>query len=482
MNREQVAPQPFLIHGEWTHGEAEPFESVNPATGAVNALIASASAADVDRAVQSAKAAQAQPEWRQMLPHKRAAILRAIADLIEAEAEDLARQQMRENGKLWKECLEQAAGGAAAYRYFASICETMPSEVAPARGQHLAMVVYEPFGVVAAITPWNSPLTLESQKVAAALAAGNAVVLKPSEFTPTTGLRVAALALKAGLPPGLFNVVTGEAQTGAALVAHPDVRMISFTGGTATGKAIAREAANRVATVALELGGKSPHIVFGDADLDKALAGVLHGVFSSSGQSCIAGTRLFVQRSVYDSFVPRLVETARRLRLGPPDDPMSEVAPLSSFIHQRKVAAMVEMACADGATVLCGGRMPADALAAGAYYPPTILGGVRNSDRICQQEVFGPVLCVMPFDSESDLIAQANESAFGLACGIWTRDFAKAWRIGRTVEAGTVWINTYKNLSVSVPFGGFKESGSGREKGFFGIRTYQEAKTVMVGL
>jgi acyl-CoA reductase-like NAD-dependent aldehyde dehydrogenase len=238
-----------------------------------------------------------------------------------------------------------------------------------------------------------------------------------------------------------------------------------------------------MAAVALELGGKSPHIVFADADLDKALQGVLHGVFSSTGQSCIAGTRLFVERGIHDAFVDRLVEAAKALRVGPPDDPQSQVAPLSSFVHRDKVESMVTMAREDGAEILVGGSRPTDPkLANGAYYLPTIIGGVSNSARICKQEVFGPVLCVLPFDGESDLVEQANDTVFGLAAGVWTRDFPKAWRVARAIEAGTVWINTYKTLSVSVPFGGFKESGSGREKGFFGIRTYQEAKTVMVGL
>lgn len=476
--------QPFLIGGAWTQGEGTPFDSVNPATGDINGKIAGAGAADVDRAVRTAKAAQADPAWRDMLPHRRAAILRRIADRIEADADSLARRQMRENGKRLAECREQAAGAAAAYRYFAGLCEVMPSEVAPSRGPHLSMVVYEPYGVVAAITPWNSPLTLEAQKVAAALAAGNAVVLKPSEFTPTPALRVAELALEAGLPPGILNVVTGlGGETGAALVAHPDVRLISFTGGTATGKAIAREAAGRMAAVALELGGKSPHIVCADADLDKALDGVLHGMFTSSGQSCIAGSRLFVERAIFDGFVARLVTRTRALKVGAPDAPDTDVAPLSSFVHRDKVASMVEMARADGARVLAGGTRPDDAaLANGAYFLPTILGGLDNTARICQLEVFGPVLCVLPFDDEADLVAQANGTAFGLAAGIWTGSMPKAWRLARALEAGTVWINTYKELSVSVPFGGVKESGSGREKGFWGLRTYQEPKTVMWGL
>lgn len=476
--------QPFLIGSTWTQGQGTPFESINPATGESNGLFGNATAADVDHAVKRAKAAQAEPAWRRLHAHQRAALLRRIGDAIEADAENLAQLQMRQNGKLLKECREQAAGGAAAYRYFAAICETMPGEVAPSRGEHLALVTYEPYGVVAAITPWNSPLTLESQKVAAAIAAGNAVVLKPSEFTPSIALRVGELALEAGLPPGILNVVTGlGAETGGALVAHPDVRMISFTGGTATGKAIARAAAGRMVATALELGGKSPHIVFADADFEKAIDGVLHGIFSSSGQSCIAGSRLFVEQGIFDRFVAELKRKAAALRVGPPTDPQSQFAPLSSFMHRDKVESLVQMAREDGGEIILGGSRPADpALAKGAYFLPTIVVGLPNTARLCQQEVFGPVLCAMPFANEADLIEQANQTDFGLAAGVWTGDFAKAWRVARSIEAGTVWLNTYKQLSVSVPFGGFKESGSGREKGFYGIRTYQEPKTVMIGL
>lgn len=475
--------RPFLIGSEWTTGGGQPFESINPATGSVNALIGAANAADIDRAVQVAKKAQASSSWGKLLPHQRAAILHRLANLIDAHREELADIQMRENGKLRKECLDQATGASAAYRYFAGICETIPGEVAPPRGDYLSWVTYEPYGVVAVITPWNSPLTLEAQKLGAALAAGNTTILKPSEFTPGPALKVAELALEAGLPPGVLNVLTGRGETGAALVEHPEVRMISFTGGTATGKAIAQKASERMASIALELGGKSPHIIFADADLDRAVAEVTQGVFSSSGQSCIAGTRLFVERSIYDEFMANLVRKAADLKVGPPDDPNSQMAPLSSFIHRDKVESMVQMAIEDGATVLTGGKRPdAPELQNGAYFLPTILAGMSNSSRICQQEVFGPVLCALPFDSEEDLIEQANDTVFGLACGVWTRDFPKAYRISRAIEAGTIWINTYKRLSVSVPFGGFKESGFGREKGFYGIRTYQEPKTIMIGV
>ncbi len=475
--------RPFLIGSEWVTGGGQPFNCTNPATGQINAVFGTADEKDVARAVQTAKAAQACPSWRQLFSHQRASILYRLASLVEDKKEFLADLQMKENGKLYKECLGQAKEAAATYRYFAGICETIPGELAPTRGDHLSLVTYEPYGVVAIITPWNSPLVLEAQKVGAALAAGNAVVLKPSEFTPESALQLAEIALKAGLPPGILNVLTGGGETGAALVRHPDVRMISFTGGTATGKRIAREAANRLAAVALELGGKSPHIVFADADLDLALSEVLNGVFSSSGQSCIAGTRLFVERSIYEDFVGALVQLSAALRVGPPDDPTSQFAPLSSFTHRDKVESMVQMAIEDGATVLLGGARPdAQHLSNGAYYLPTILAGMDNNSRICQQEVFGPVLCVLPFESEEALIELANDNVLGLGCGVWTKDFPKAYRIAKAIEAGTVWINTYKRLSVSAPFGGFKESGIGREKGFLGIRTYQETKTIIIGI
>ncbi|SED63698.1 aldehyde dehydrogenase [Streptomyces melanosporofaciens] len=472
----------LLIDGEWAAGSGEPFESVNPADGSVNRLIATASPADVDRAV--AAAAAAQPAWHALRPDQRAAVLRRIGDLLEAHGEELAQRQMRENGKLLGECRAQAAGATAAFRYFAGICDTMVSEVAPHRGDYLSMVVYEPYGVVAAITPWNSPLTLESQKVSAALAAGNAVVLKTSEVTPTIGLELGRLALEAGLPVGVLNVLTGPGgDTGAALVEHPRVRMISFTGGTATGRAIGRSAAERMVPVALELGGKSPHVVFADADLDRAVTGVANGIFTSSGQSCIAGSRLFVERCQYDEFVGRLVEYTSRLRVGPPDRPESQIAPLSSDLHRHRVEAFVDEAVAQGAKVLSGGTRPHDPeLADGAYYLPTVLADLPRNARIVREEVFGPVLCVFPFDDEADLIAQANDTDFGLACGIWTRDYQLAYRVGRAVDAGTVWINTYKQISVAMPFGGFKASGVGREKGLYGIRTYQAAKSIYWGM
>lgn len=480
MSSAPAAPKAFLIHGEWIAAPEDTFDSVNPATGEVNFLVSSASADHVDAAVKSALAASNDAKWRNMLPHVRAQLLHRIAARITERAEELARLQMIENGKVWAECKAQAASAAATFRYYAAVCETMGAEITPSRGDYLSMTAYEPYGVVAAITPWNSPLTMEAQKVAPALAAGNAVILKPSEVTPSAALLLGEIALEAGLPPGILNVVTGfGATTGKWLVQHPGVSMVSFTGGTATGRAIGMIAAERLIPVALELGGKSPHIVFEDANLDTAVENIMGGIFEGSGQSCVAGSRLFVQRSIYDRLVGLLVERAGKIRVGLPQDPASEMGPLASFAQRNRVEKYVAAVQAEGGEILLGGKRPdAPELASGAFYLPTIIGGLGNRATCVREEIFGPVLCVLPFDEESDLIEQANDSLYGLASGIWTANYQRAWRVARALQTGLVWINTYKQLSISTPFGGFKESGIGREKGATGIRLYQQSKGI----
>jgi len=476
--------QPLLIHGKWVRDTGATLAPVNPATGAPNRTVAAATPEVVAEAVRSAATAAADPAWHGLLPHRRGRLLARLADVVASRAEAFAQAQMAENGKPRSECQAQVAAAEAIYRYYAAVCETVSAEMTPPRGNYLSMSSHEPYGVVAAITPWNSPLTMEAQKVAAALAAGNAVILKPSEVTPSCALLLGRAALDAGLPAGVLNVLPGTgAQAGEALVRHPGVKMVSFTGGTESGRRIARAAADKLMPVALELGGKSPHIVFADADLDAAAASVAGGIFEGSGQSCVAGSRLFVQRACHQPVVDRVLARARSLVLGRPEESATQMGPLASFAHRERIERFVDGARAEGGEVLAGGGRPgADALRHGAYYEPTVIGGLPNTAAACQQEIFGPVLCVLPFDDEDDLVAQANDSAFGLAAGIWTGDYRRAWRVAQRLQAGTVWINTYKQLSISTPFGGFKDSGVGREKGVSGMRLYQQQKSIYWGL
>jgi betaine-aldehyde dehydrogenase len=476
--------KPMLIGGEWNTGTGATFSSRNPATGEVNYEICEATAQEVDRAVRDSQRAAGDASWHQMLPHVRGRLLSTLADVIESRADELARAQMRENGKVLAECRTQAASAAAIFRYYAAVCETVGESVTPARGAYFSMTVHEPYGVVAAITPWNSPLTMEAQKVAPALAAGNAVILKPSEITPSPALELGRAALDAGLPPGILNVLPGTgAVAGDALVRHPGVRFVSFTGGTASGRRIAGVAAGKLMPVALELGGKSPHIVFADANIDAAVAAVADGIFEASGQSCVAGSRLFVQRNVYEEVLAGVVGRARALKIDHPDAPGAQLGPISSFAHRDRVAQFVDKARDEGGEIVTGGGRPVDKkLEQGAYYLPTVVAGLSNAATVCREEIFGPVLCVLPFDDEDDLLQQANDSAYGLAAGLWTADYQRAWKIARRLEAGTVWINTYKQLSIATPFGGFKDSGIGREKGIGGLRLYQQEKGLYFGL
>ncbi len=476
--------RPLLIGDEWVNNSGAVLESVNPATGETNYEVCAARSREVSRAVQVAQQAASAATWRQMLPHLRARLLSSLADLIEARGDEFAYAQMRENGKVLRECRAQAHSAAAIFRYYAAVCETVTETLTPPRGNHLSMTVHEPYGVVAAIAPWNSPLTMEAQKVAPAIAAGNAVILKPSEITPSPALALGKAALEAGIPPGILNVLPGTgAEAGDALVRHPGVKFVSFTGGTESGRRIASVAAEKLMPVALELGGKSPHIVFADADIDAAIAAVADGIFEASGQSCVAGSRLFVERSIYDRVLAGVVARAEALRIDLPDAPGAQFGPLASFAHRERVAAFVDRARKEGGDVVTGGaRPPFEKLAGGAYYLPTVIAGLSNDTSVCQQEIFGPVLCVLPFEDEDDLLEQANDSVYGLAAGLWTADYQRAWRVARQLEAGTVWINTYKQLSISTAFGGFKDSGIGREKGIGGLRLYQQEKALYFGL
>ncbi len=476
--------RPFRIGSAWRDRADPVITSIYPGDGSVAGVVARALPADVDEAVAVAREAFRARPWRGLRPDQRATVLYEIGRRVAAERDALARLQMLDSGKPLKECQNMVDSAASTFRYYAAVCETWQNEMTSPRGEYFSMSIAEPFGVVAAITPWNSPIMAEAQKAAPALAAGNAVILKPSEETPMLALELARIAAEAGLPEGLFTVLPGHGEdVGAALVAHPGVRMVSFTGGTETGRAIATAAAGRLIPAGLELGGKSPHIVFEDADLEKALAGVISGIYGSAGQSCVAGSRLFVHASIYRRFVDDLVERTRRIRVGMPDDPLTQVGPLISRAHRARVAGYVDLAREEGGRVLVGGAFPDDEkLSRGWFYQPTVIEGLPNSARACQEEIFGPVLVALPFADEVDVIEQANGTAYGLAAGMWTRDCAKAWRVARELEAGSVWINTYKQSHIATAFGGFKDSGIGREKGLHGLRLYSQVKSVFFGL
>ncbi|WP_321899575.1 aldehyde dehydrogenase [Paraburkholderia heleia] len=474
----------ILVGGEWRQGRAAPFASLYPADQSLNMEVSTASAEDASDAVEKAHAAWKQGEWAGMKPHLRALVLYRIADLIMRRHEALAQLQRRDNGKPIGETRVLVASAANTFRYFAACLETLDDDLTPSRGDYLTMSVHEPVGVVAAITPWNSPIASDAQKLAPVLAAGNAVVLKPAEVTPLVSLALARICEEAGVPKGILSVLPGKGSViGDVLVRHPLVKKVSFTGGTEVGRRIARLAAEKLMPVSLELGGKSPTIVFEDADLDHAVNGVLYGIFSSSGEACIAGSRLFVQRTIYEAFMKRLVEGARKLRMGDPSRENTQMGPLITAKHRESVERYVALGLEEGGRLLCGGERPVgDGREKGFFYQPTILEGLRNTARICQEEIFGPVLVAMPFDDEAALIEEANDSVFGLAAGIWTRDYKRAWRVARKLEAGTVWINTYKLFSISTPFSGWKDSGMGREKGRLGIREYMQQKSLYWGL
>ncbi len=475
---------PILVAGEWRRGRGEVYASRYPADDSVNAELAAASVADVADAIEAADTARRRPEWANLKPHERAGVLYRISALIRERAEELAQLQRRDNGKPIAETRALVASAAGTFQFFAAACETLEETLTPPRGDYLTMSVHEPMGVIAAITPWNSPIASEAQKLAPALAAGNAVIVKPAEVTPLAALELGRICEQAGVPRGVVSVVPGKGSViGNAIVKHPLVKKVSFTGGTTTGRALARLAADKLMPVTLELGGKSPTIVFDDADLDHAVAGVLFGIFSSSGESCIAGSRLFVHASIFGQFLERLVAGAAALRVGDPADPATQMGPLITAKHRESIERYVQLGLDEGGKLLTGGERPEGGLYdRGWFYRPTILAGLANRACICQEEIFGPVLVALPFRDDKDLLEQANNSVYGLAAGIWTREYKRAWRTARALETGTVWINTYKQLSISTPFAGIKESGLGIEKGRLGILQYQNQKSLYWGL
>ena len=477
-------PLETCMAGAWRHASGPRYETEYPADGSTVASLHAATADDVDEAVRTAEAARQRPSWARLKPHERASLLHRIAAGIRERAEELAQLQRLDNGKPIRETRALVASAAGTFQFFAAACETLEDQITPSRGDFVTMSVHEPLGVVGAITPWNSPIASEAQKLAPALAAGCAVVFKPAEITPRMAIELARIAQNAGVPDGIISVLPGKGTVvGDALVRHPLVKRIAFTGGTSVGLGIARIGAEKLMPTSLELGGKSPTIVCADADLEHAVAGVLYGIFSSSGESCIAGSRAFVHASVYADFKARLLAGVKALRVGDPASEQTQMGPLVSQSHRASIERYVQLGLDEGGTLLTGGARPAGALfERGSYYLPTVIEGLPNSARMCQEEIFGPVLALLPWSDEADLIRQCNDNVYGLAAGIWTRDYKTVWRLGSALQTGTVWVNTYKQFSSSTPFGGVKMSGTGREKGRLGILEYMAQKSYYWGL
>jgi aldehyde dehydrogenase (NAD+) len=457
------------------------FVSTNPATREVLYQAARGNAVDIDAAVTSATEAFHDPRWRDLSQTKRGHLLRRLADLIGENAEDLARSESLDNGKLLREMRGQLATLPEYYYYYAGLADKIHGAVVPTSDrQVLNYTLREPLGVVGAITPWNSPLTLTSSKLAPALCAGNTVVIKPSEYTSATVLRLAELVIEAGFPPGAVNVVTGlGAEAGQPLVDHPGLAKISFTGSTATGSRIAAATASRFIGSTLELGGKSPNIVFADADIANAATGVVAGIFAAAGQTCIAGSRVFAHRAIYDDLLARVADRASHIRIGNPLDDATELGPLAFEDQRTKVASYVELGRAEGARVLTGGRAT-DAGLGGFFYEPTVLVDVHNQMRVVREEIFGPVAAIMAFDTEDEVVALANDTDYGLAAGVWTTNLARAHRMAARLDAGTIWVNTYRAMSPMSPRQGFKNSGVGVEHGTETIKEYTRLKSVWI--
>jgi (Z)-2-((N-methylformamido)methylene)-5-hydroxybutyrolactone dehydrogenase len=472
----------LIINGE--HAEAasgQRFDSVDPFLGASWATAADGDARDVDLAVAAAREALAGP-WGQLSGFGRARLMRRLGDILTRDADQLAEVETRDTGKLLREMRGQLASIPDWFYYFAGLADKLEGTTIPSdKSNFLVYTRREPAGVIAAIVPWNSPLLLLCWKLAPALAAGCTVVAKPSDYSPASAVELADKMAEAGFPPGVFNVVTGFGPAvGKALAAHPDVDKVAFTGSTAVGAEVAKAAAGNITGVLLELGGKSAHVVFADADLDATCNGVLAGVFAATGQTCMAGSRLLVQREVHDALVARIVDRAGSIRLGDPRDLETEMGPLATEPQYRKVLSFFASATADGATVAAGGR-PEERLG-GYFVQPTVLTGVTPGMSVAGEEVFGPVLAVLPFDTEDEAVALANSTRYGLAGAVWTKDIHRGHRVAHALRAGTVWINAYRVVGPDVPFGGYGMSGIGRENGMDAVREYTQTKAIWVEL
>ncbi|HLL70524.1 MAG TPA: aldehyde dehydrogenase family protein [Pyrinomonadaceae bacterium] len=476
----------LFIDGKWVDAESgKTFTTPNPSTGETLAEIAEADKADVDKAVAAARRAF-EGKWSRLSARDRGRLIYKLSQLIEAKSQELAALETADNGKPIRESayvdLPQVVEN---FEYFAGWATKIEGETIPVPGQMFNYTLRQPLGVCGQIIPWNFPLLMAAWKLAPALAAGNTIVLKPAEQTPVTAMELGKLIQEAGFPDGVVNIVPGYGETaGAALASHPGIDKIAFTGSTEVGKIIARSAAENLTKVTLELGGKAPNIVFADADIDQAVNGAMMGIFFNQGQVCCAGSRLFLAESVKDEFLERFKARAERVKVGDPMDKNTQMGPQVSEEQLTRIKGYVDIARGEGATVLSGGGSPQleGNFQKGFFFQPTVFSEVQNTMRVAQEEIFGPVVSVITFKDEKDLLQQANETVYGLSAGIWTKDITRAHRFARDINAGTVWINTFNMFNAASPFGGFKQSGYGREMGKHALELYTHVKSVWVDL
>ena len=484
MTLASVMRKRLFINNEWRDGEgSKTLDVVNPATEEIVAEVASADRADVDAAVRAARAALNGP-WSKMSARDRGRLLWRVGDALMERADEIARLETLHNGKpIFESRQIEIPAAAECFQYYAGWADKLHGETIPVRGEYLAYTLREPVGVIAAIVPWNFPLLLTAWKVAPALACGNTVIIKPASQTPLTAIALAEVAAEIGLPPGVLNVITGPGSTvGQMLVEHPGIDKIAFTGDTATGKGIMRGAAETLKKITLELGGKSPNIVFADADLDAAIRGATTGIFYGKGEVCAAGSRLLVDKAVKHEFVDKVAARAKKMVPGDPMDPKTRLGAVASRKQLETDLRYIEVAKKEGAALVAGGARADIGTGKGYFLQPTIFDGVTPDMTIAREEIFGPVLAAIEFGDVDEAIARANDSTYGLAAAVWTRDIKKAHHVARCLQAGTVWINTYNVYDTAAPFGGYKQSGFGREMSVHALEHYTQLKTVWVDL
>lgn len=477
----KIGPTQLLINNEWVESVSKKkFATINPATGEVICEVAEADAADVDKAVQAARKAF-NGEWRQISATARGNLLYRLADLIEENLDELARLETLDNGKPINDSVGDIESVIACYRYYAGWADKVQGKTIPINGPYFCYTRHEPVGVVGQIIPWNFPLLMQAWKLAPALATGNTVVMKTAEQTPLSALRVGELIVEAGFPAGVVNILSGYGPTaGAAIAYHHDIDKVAFTGSTEVGHLIMEAAAkSNLKRVTLELGGKSPNIVFADANIDAAIQAAHEAIFFNQGQCCSAGSRLFVEAKIYDEFVNRSVEIARQRIVGDPFDPNTQQGPQVDQEQFNRVMSYIESGQREGAQMLYGGNRVGER---GYFITPTVFADVRDEMKIAQEEIFGPVMSIIKFEDVEEVIQRANNTMYGLAAAVWTQDITKAHAIANNVRAGTVWVNCYDVFDAAAPFGGFKQSGMGRELGEYGLQQYTEIKTVTVKL